>query len=321
MPILKCKKSHFLLTIFYLIATTYIFSQSDNSYDIDEDKIDSIFSNARSRPNKEHSLLVYNISKKRLKQKFDYIDQNNLIVSMYWTGHSLDSIEKQLLIYMDKDPIHACYDNEWHRKTEFKKYMDLHKGFYAKLDCRCKEEWAKLDSNLIKVLLIMDGFDQKYRKSSDDAPWISSNKDKWIEQGHYDQYNERLLGNIFDNYGFPSYRKVGLDVYEIPFAIFLHCTPSFQEKYLPLIKQSSDKDEIPKHFFAQAQDRILMQKGLPQIYGTQLIWNRKAEVLELYTVKDMSKVDVFRKEVELKKLSSYLRANNAIIPTKKNKTQ
>jgi hypothetical protein len=103
---------------------------------------------------------------------------------------------------------------------------------------------------------------------------------------------------------------------EIPFAILLHCKPEFQEKYLPLLKAASEKDEIPKHFYAQVTDKILMQRGKPQIYGTQLVWNKKAEVLELYQVKDMTKVDALRKEVGLKKLAKYLKSENAIIPTK-----
>ena len=259
------------------------------------------------------------ISKKNLNKKFNYIDKNNVIVNMYKLHYSLDSIEFQLLDYMKIDPIHACYDNEWHRKCSFVSYMNLHKSFYAKLDCQCKKEWAKLDSNLINLLVVIDSFDQKYRSNLADAPWIAANKDKWIEQQHYDTYNQALLEHIFIRYGYPSYRKIGLDMEEIPFVVMLHCSLDFQEKYAPLVKAASDRDEIPKYYYAQVLDRILMLKGKAQIYGTQLVWNNKADVMELYQVKDMTKIDQLRKEVSLPSLKRYLKANNAIIPTPKKK--
>ncbi len=314
------KKNKLLVLSFLLLIFSLPNLFGQHQYAIDVDSLtQQIQETTDTSLNRDYYQFMLNVSSKNLQKKFYWIDKNNLIVNMYKLNYDLDSIEYHLLDYMKKDPIHLCYDIEWHKKTSFKKYMDKHKKFYAKLECRCKEEWAKLDSNLIRLLVVMDSLDQKYRKNDADAPWFPQNKDKWIEQGHYDKYNEVLLAHIFKYHNFPTYQKTGLGEIElIPFTIFLHCSTSFQEKYLPLIKVASDANNVPEHFFPQAQDRILMQKGLPQIYGTQLVWNKKAEVLELYKVKDMSKVDALRKEVGLGKLSKYLKANHAIISKTKN---
>jgi hypothetical protein len=309
-----------ILIVLFFFSSAHLFSQNLDNLEIDVDSLsEHIRETADTSTYVEYWKFKLRVHSKNLKKKFSSIDKGNLISNMYKLNYSLDTIEYHLLDYMDRDPIHACYDNEWRKKISFKqKYMDKHKKFYAKLDCRCKEEWAKLDSNLIRFLVVMDSFDQKYRKDYSDAPWYAANKDKWIEQGHYDTYNQALLEHIFKNYGYPTYRTIGAGtINDIPFAIFLHCTVEFQQKYLYLLKNASENDDVPREFFAQAQDRILMLKGLPQIYGTQLVWNKKAEVLELYQVKDMSKVDKLRKDVGLYKLSRYLNANKAIIPSKK----
>jgi hypothetical protein len=264
---------------------------------------------------------VLRISKKNLEKQFNYIDKNNMIVNMYKLNYSLDTIEAEMLDYIDKDPIHACNDIKWHKGIKsYRSFMNLHKKFYAQLDCRCKEEWAKLDSNLIKLLVVMDSLDQKYRKNPSDAPWIVTNKEKWIEQEHYDAYNQILLEHIFVTYGYPTYRKIGVgDIEQIPFGILLHCDVAFQEKYLKLVKTVSDSNEIPKYFYGQVIDRIMVKKGKAQIYGTQLIWNKKSETLELYQVKDMTKVDRLRKEIGLNSLASFLKSQNAIIQSKNKK--
>ena len=310
------KNTLFIILIFFNLANS--FCQNQDNINIDSLTI-QIQHETDTSLYKNYWQFMLGVSSKNLKKKFYWRDKEILFVNMYKLNYSLDTIEYHLLDYMETDPIRACVGIEWRKKTSFKKqYLDKHKKFYTKLDCRCKEEYAKLDSNLIRLLVVMDSLDQKYRKNDADAPWLPQNKDKWIEQGHYDKYNEFLLEYIFKNFGYPSYRKIGLGAIGfVPFTIFLHCSTDFQEKYLPLLKRVSE-DEDRKEFFAQAQDRILMQKGLPQIYGTQLVWNKKAEVLELYKVKDMTKIDQWRKEVDLGKLSSYLKANHAIIPKTKN---
>ena len=296
----------------------YLYGQEEiDSVEIQTEKIQNNTSDAATI--RAYWEFMLRFSSKNLSKKFSYTDKNNLIVNMYKLNYSLDTIEFQMLDYMEKDPIHACEDIKRYKKFgSFKGYIDLHKKFYAKLDCRCKEEWAKLDSNLIRLLVVMDSLDQKYRKNASDAPWIALNKDKWIEQGHYDTYNQILLEHIFVNYGYPSYRKIGYgDINETLFVIFLHCSVGFKEKYLALIKTMSECDDVPKYFYAQSLDRILMEKGKAQIYGTQLVWNKKYETLELYQVKDMTQIDKLRKELGFNSLASYLKANNAIIPTKK----
>jgi hypothetical protein len=313
--------------IFPIIILFFIpflsFAQDIDSLDADNEKLELMQQSTEVRNSMEYGEFLFQVSKKNLNKKYYWIDKNNIIAGMYLINYDLDSIEFHILDYIEKDPIHACDDIVGNTFFNFKKKYSLRhkKIFYHKIDCLCKEEWAKLDSNLIRLLVVIDSFDQKYRKSSNDAPWLGKNKDKWIEQGHYDIYNQVLLECIFKNYGYPSYRKVGMgnEISTIAFSTLLHCNIAFQEKHLPLIKKAAEKDDIPKHFYAQMTDRIQMLKGKAQIYGTQLTWNKKSEVLELYQVKDMTKVDKLRKEVGLKSLAKYLKSENAIIPTKKNK--
>lgn len=72
-------------------------------------------------------------------------------------------------------------------------------------------------------------------------------------------------------------------------------------KYFPLLKNSAEKGESDITDMATMQDRILVESGKAQIYGTQsrMVNNE----LEYYPIEDPKNVNKRRKEVGLNKIS------------------
>jgi hypothetical protein len=57
-----------------------------------------------------------------------------------------------------------------------------------------------------------------------------------------------------------------------------------------------------------------MRKGIPQIYGTQGVWNPKRKLMELYKIQSFKTIDSIRAEYGLGKLSKYLKMAEMALP-------
>ena len=88
-----------------------------------------------------------------------------------------------------------------------------------------------------------------------------------------DSINRRRLKKIFTEYGFPDKDMVGdLGLMSVKM-VLQHADNdvAFQKQYLPKIKELYENGHIIGQNYAYLQDRILVNEGKPQIYGTQVI--------------------------------------------------
>ena len=130
------------------------------------------------------------------------------------------------------------------------------------------------------------------------------------EQNLLDSGNIQQIEKIIARYGYPGNSIVGIDLSDVAFIVIQHASLEKQEKYFPVIEQAVKKRELDKNNLPYMVDRIRMRKDLPQLYGTQVIWNNKKAKFELYPVEDIKNVDKRRYKFNLPDLKYYLKEYN-----------
>jgi|SRR5690554_2288722 len=83
-----------------------------------------------------------------------------------------------------------------------------------------------------------------------------------------DSLNLVEIEKIVDKYGYPGKSLVGEPENETAWFVFQHSDKI--EDYFPLIKKAGEVGELKMSKVAMMEDRMLMQRGEAQIYGTQV---------------------------------------------------
>ena len=129
---------------------------------------------------------------------------------------------------------------------------------------------------------------------------IEGNK-KFDLMSEIDSINLLETENIIKNYGYPSKSLVGEPANKAVFYVIQHSNKI--EEYLPLIRKASENGDIAKTSLAMMEDRNLMNKGIEQLYGTQIKGqaNKKGEwIYFLWPIKNADSINIWRKEIGFK---------------------
>ncbi|MFC7358362.1 BT_3928 family protein [Jejudonia soesokkakensis] len=95
------------------------------------------------------------------------------------------------------------------------------------------------------------------------------NGDLWSFQNVIDSTNLTFVERILNTRGYPGKSMVGEPTNEAAWYVIQHSSDEVISKHLPTIKAAGEAGEIPFRLVAMMEDRHLMWKGEPQIYGTQ----------------------------------------------------
>lgn len=113
--------------------------------------------------------------------------------------------------------------------------------------------------------------------------------------------------SLLEQYGWPNYSKVGeLAADALLLAINHHESDMVREQFISQIKEACLAGEGSCMEYAKIQDRILVSKDEPQIYGMQFHYNSKRD-LEPFPVVDPEFVDQRRAVIGLEPLKVYLK--------------
>jgi len=122
-----------------------------------------------------------------------------------------------------------------------------------------------------------------------------------------DAINTARLKVIIKQHGWPGPKLIGRDGADAFFLLAQHGDPDFQKKVLPLVQQAYRRGILTGQNYALFTDRVLIQSGKPQIYGTAARpidqWNGKEPVFD--PIEDEANVDKRRAGVGLMPLSEY----------------
>ena len=107
--------------------------------------------------------------------------------------------------------------------------------------------------------------------------------------------------DIFENYGFPNTKLVGVKYHEIFFNIILRADKDYINRFTPIIKKNIKDGDLPYYLTPYLEDRLLQLANKPQKYGTIYIKNANGDK-ELYRHIEIDKMLENRKEYHLGEL-------------------
>ncbi len=146
-----------------------------------------------------------------------------------------------------------------------------------------------------KLQILSDVYesDQKIRKAND-----------LIKYAKEDHRNQELVISIIEKCGMPTLKEVTQKHMNAIWLALQHTDKKIRKKYFPQIKKAVENGDLSKQQYALMIDRILMDEGKPQIYGSQ-IKNGK-----LYKLENPEMVNERRKKMGMKPIEDYLKYFN-----------
>lgn len=126
-----------------------------------------------------------------------------------------------------------------------------------------------------------------------------------IKYAKEDHRNQELVISIIEKCGMPTLKEVNQRQMDAIWLGLQHSTEEkIRKKYFPQIEKAVKNGDLSKGQYALMKDRILMDEGKPQIYGSQ-IKNGK-----LYKVENPATVNKRRKEMGMEPIEDYLKNFN-----------
>jgi hypothetical protein len=127
-----------------------------------------------------------------------------------------------------------------------------------------------------------------------------------------DSLNYFELKDIVDEYGYPGFDIVGEDYSNSFWNIIQHQDNNlgFQKEVLKKMKIECNRNNASKLYYAYLIDRVKVNSGEMQIYGTQMQLNLDSTSYEPKPIIELEKLDKRRMEVGLKPISEYITTMN-----------
>ena len=127
-----------------------------------------------------------------------------------------------------------------------------------------------------------------------------------LKMEEIDSANLTAVSHILDTYGWPSGLSDAAN--KAIFLVIDHSNLKTMNKYIGLFREAVEKGYMSMNDLVTMEDRMLMNAGKPQKYGTQaysLVEDGKT-VIYIWPVEDPDKLDALRKAVGLMPIQSYL---------------
>lgn len=135
--------------------------------------------------------------------------------------------------------------------------------------------------------------DQRIRRSND-----------FIKYAKEDHRNQELVISIIEKCGMPTLKEVDQKQMDAIWLGLQHSTKEIRKKYFPQVEKAVKNGDLSKGQYALMKDRMLMDEGKPQIYGSQI------ENGKLYKLENPKTVNERRKEMGMESIEDYLKRFN-----------
>lgn len=125
-----------------------------------------------------------------------------------------------------------------------------------------------------------------------------------------DERNRKRLKEIIDEFGFPNEDMVGKDAMDGIFYLIQHSDGDkvWQKSQLSNIEKAVKKGDMDGHQYAYLYDRIKVNEGEKQLYGTQFSnVNTVNKTVKLAETEDLERLDKRRREVGMMPIEMYKR--------------
>jgi len=124
--------------------------------------------------------------------------------------------------------------------------------------------------------------------------------------GQKDSINVIKVKAILDNYGWLGADKVGRRGNLCLFLVIQHADQEDQKKYLPMMREAVEKGKANASNLALLEDRLALEEGKKQIYGSQVALDTKTGKYYINPIEDEPNVNNRRADVGLEPLEYYV---------------
>lgn len=116
-----------------------------------------------------------------------------------------------------------------------------------------------------------------------------------------DFQNLVIISNFIDQCGIPTLNQVNDVQMAGIWAVLQHSNSKYVLKYMPQLEAAANNGDIKWGTIAMMKDRVLMEQGKPQVFGTQILNG------QLYKLKDPEYVNKRRKAIGMDPIEDYLK--------------
>lgn len=167
-----------------------------------------------------------------------------------------------------------------------------------------------LNTQLLNEISSMSEKDQLVARNAFPPPeYPDFSQEDWenFKDSVYRSHTSRLK-KIVDEYGYLGYDLVGKNGEKIFWLLVQHSDHdvAFQKDILELMRSEINKKNASPSHYGLLIDRILINQGKFQLYGTQVEYDEKSGQAIPKKIKDSSEVDLRRDSIGLPSLKIYL---------------
>lgn len=167
------------------------------------------------------------------------------------------------------------------------------------LDLKLMEEFKAIRFKDQEQRMLMGPMSEKYG-------WDSPKMDSlWAIQSYWDSINTQRITELIDSIGYPGKSLIGSSLASTAFLVIQHADLETQEKYLEIIKQDADEEEVRWSSVALLIDRVEMRNDRPQIYGSQVGSDPDTNENYFFEIENPEQIDSIRATVGLPPLQEY----------------
>ncbi len=172
------------------------------------------------------------------------------------------------------------------------------------------KEQANLNKPLVAILDTVYTDDQAGGRAIDEATKKLGKESKEVRElaqsrKEKDSINLIKVEKILDKYGWLGPDVVGSQGSRTIFLVVQHAGLKAQEKYLPMMREAVKDKKASASNLALLEDRVLLRKGMKQVYGSQIGATKSGEYY-IHPLDDPDNVDKRRAEVGLGPLADYV---------------
>lgn len=128
----------------------------------------------------------------------------------------------------------------------------------------------------------------------------------WNLIAFVDSINLKAVEGIIDQYGWLTEEEVGNKASSGLWLVIQHASLEVQERYLPMVHEAVMAGKSKGSKYAMLIDRIKIESGEKQIYGSQVAEDQESESYHLFPLEDPANVNERRKSLGLIPIESYL---------------
>lgn len=191
-----------------------------------------------------------------------------------------------------------------HTDTRWQEVIDLIEKAKEKQEAHFDHKLvARLDTIYERdqaLRLKITEMEEKFGRESEEMQAI------WKEIQHLDSLNIIEVSSILDRYGWIGPDKVGMKGNSTLFLVIQHADLSYQEKYLPLMKDAVSKGNARASSLALLEDRVALRKGGLQKYGSQIGFDEETNESYVLPLEDPERVNERRSSVGLGSIEDYV---------------